>query len=265
MMTDIQMTILGMSLIGIATIAGSAMVYFFKDTFSEKFNKIFLGFAAGVMIAASIWSLIIPAIELSNDQGIPGWLPASIGFAIGGLVLLAVDKLVPHFHSEGKIEEGLPTKLSTSSKLFLAMTIHNVPEGLAVGFAFGAAFVSQAPGVFLGALGLAIGIALQNFPEGAAVALPLKKELKNTNKAFALGVFSAIVEPISAVIGIFLAIYGAGAGMMPWLLAFAAGMMIYVTVEELIPQAHLGEHSDFGTWGLMLGFIVMMILDVALG
>ena len=264
-MTDIQITILGVSLIGIATMAGSAMVYFFKNTFSEKFNKIFLGFAAGVMIAASVWSLIIPAIELSDSQGVPGWIPAAIGFAVGGLVLLAIDKLVPHFHPEGKVEEGLPSKLSTSSKLFLAMTIHNVPEGLAVGFAFGAAFVSGQPAMFLAALGLSIGMSLQNFPEGAAVALPLKKELGNAHKAFGLGAISAVVEPISAVIGIFLAIFGAGAGLMPWLLAFAAGMMVYVTVEELIPQAHLGEHSDFGTWGLMIGFMVMMILDVALG
>ena len=264
-MTDIQITILGVSLIGIMTALGSAMVYFFKNTFSEKFNKIFLGFAAGVMIAASVWSLLIPAIDLSNEQGLSGWIPASIGFVAGGLVLLAIDKIVPHFHVEGHVEEGLPSKLKMSQKLFLAMTIHNIPEGLAVGFAFGAAFISGEQAMFLAALGLAIGISLQNFPEGAAVALPLKKEYGSANKAFLLGVFSAVVEPIGAVIGILLAIVGSGAMMMPWFLAFAAGMMVYVTVEELIPEAHLGEHSDFGTWGLMLGFMVMMILDVALG
>jgi ZIP family zinc transporter len=264
-MTDLQMTILGMSLIGLMTVAGSAMVYFFKKTFSEKFNKIFLGFAAGVMIAASIWSLLIPAIEQSDEQGLAGWIPATVGFAAGGLVLLAIDKLVPHFHIEGRVEEGLPSKLKMSSKLFLAMTIHNIPEGLAVGFAFGAAWLSGERAMFLGALGLAIGIALQNFPEGAAVTLPLKKEYGNANKAFGFGLISAVVEPIAAVLGLLLALFGAGALMMPWLLAFAAGMMVYVTIEELIPEAHLGEHSDFGTWGVMIGFLVMMILDVALG
>jgi ZIP family zinc transporter len=264
-MTNLQIAIFGVALIFVMTVAGSVMVYFFKNTINEKFNKIFLGFAAGVMIAASVWSLLIPAIDMSNNQGLAGWIPAAVGFAAGGLVLLGIDKLVPHFHVEGHVEEGLPSKLSMSSKLFLAMTIHNIPEGLAVGFAFGAAFLSGERAMFLAALGLAIGIGLQNFPEGAAVVLPLKKEYGNTNKAFGMGVISAVVEPIAAIIGILLAYYGAGGIMMPWLLAFAAGMMIYVTVEELIPEAHLGEHSDFGTWGLMIGFMVMMILDVALG
>jgi len=264
-MTNIQITIFGVAFIGIMTTAGSAMVYFFRQKFSEKFNKIFLGFAAGVMIAASVWSLLIPAIDRSNDLGISGWIPAAVGFIAGGLVLFAIDKLVPHFHTEGHVTEGLPSKLSTSSKLFLAMTIHNVPEGLAVGFGFGAAFLSGERTMFLGALGLAIGIGLQNFPEGAAVALPLKKEFGNSHKAFGLGALSGVVEPIAAIIGILLAYNALGAVMLPWLLAFAAGMMVYVTVEELIPEAHLGEHSDFGTWGLMLGFAVMMILDVALG
>ncbi len=264
-MDNFWFAVIGVALIGVMTIAGSALVFFFKNSFSEKFNKIFLGFAAGVMIAASVWSLLIPAIESAADIGQIGWIPAAIGFVAGGFVLLLIDKLVPHLHVEGHVEEGLKSKLSTSSKLFLAMTIHNVPEGLAVGFAFGAAFLSDERAMFLGALGLAIGIALQNFPEGAAVALPLKKELNSAPKAFWLGVLSAIVEPLSAIIGIFLAYNAAGAAMMPWLLAFAAGMMVYVTVEELIPQAHLGEHSDFGTWGLMIGFVVMMVLDVALG
>jgi len=264
-MTNIQITIFGVSFIFIMTTAGSAMVYFFKKAFSEKFNKIFLGFAAGVMIAASVWSLLIPAIEQSGALGMTAWIPAAVGFIAGGLALFAIDKLVPHFHTEGHVTEGLPSKMSTSWKLFMAMTIHNVPEGLAVGFAFGAAFLNGQPSAFLGALGLAIGIGLQNFPEGAAVALPLKEEFGSAHKAFGFGTLSGAVEPVAAVIGILLAYNTLGATMLPWLLAFAAGMMIYVTVEELIPQAHLGEHQDFGTWGLMLGFAVMMILDVALG
>jgi zinc transporter, ZIP family len=268
-MSNIIILIIGVSIIGVLTIMGAAAVFFFRKKFSEKANKIFLGFASGVMIAASVWSLLIPAIEYSNEQGVNGLIPAGAGFVIGGLIMMAIDKLVPHYHYEIKKQEGPKTKLTTGTKLFLAMLIHNIPEGLAVGFAFGAALLlTDDPNnnsLFLSALALAIGIGIQNLPEGAAVSLPLKKETGSTKKAFLMGSITGIVEPIAAVIGIFLAYNSFGYIMLPWLLALAAGMMIYVTVEELIPQAHLGEHSHYGTWGVLLGFVVMMLLDVALG
>lgn len=265
-MTNTQMIIFGVGFIFLMTTAGSALIYFFKKGISKKLNTIFLGFAAGIMIAASIWSLLIPSIEQSQNLGSLAFLPASFGFLLGGLFLFGIDKLVPHFHSASKQEEGVKSKLTRSSKLFLAMAIHNIPEGLAVGFAFGVALATEGAaqaGAFASALGLAIGIGIQNFPEGAAVSLPMAEELGSKNKAFLYGAFSGILEPIAAIIGILLA--SSLTIMMPWFLSFAAGAMIYVVVEELIPEARLSADSHWGTWAVMIGFVIMMILDVALG
>jgi len=263
-MTNFQIMIFGIAFIFVMTTAGSALIFFFKKNISGRLNKIFLGFAAGVMIAASVWSLLIPALNESaaNGWGRLSFVPAAVGFIGGGLFLLLIDVIVPHLHPGSKESEGLPIELKKTTKLFLAITIHNIPEGLAVGFAFGAALAINTDAAFLGALGLALGIGIQNFPEGAAVSLPMKAETHSNWKAFLIGTGSGAVEPVAAIIGVVLA-YQIVA-LMPWLLAFAAGAMIYVVVEELIPEARLGEHSNLGTWGVMTGFVLMMILDVAL-
>ena len=265
-MTNTQMIIFGVLFIFVMTTAGSGLIFFFKKGISPKMNTIFLGFAAGIMIAASIWSLLNPAIAQSEHLGVLSFVPAAIGFLLGGLFLFGIDRLVPHFHSEINQEEGIKSKLSRSTKLFLAMAIHNIPEGLAVGFAFGVALATEGTmqaASFASALGLAIGIGLQNFPEGAAVSLPMAEELGSKKKAFLYGAFSGVLEPIAAIIGIILA--SSLTALMPWFLSFAAGAMIYVVVEELIPESHMSEHAHLGTWGVMLGFVIMMVLDVALG
>lgn len=262
-MNEIGITILGMALIFVATTLGASLVYLFKKDLSPKLNTVLLGFAGGVMIAASIWSLLLPSIEKSASMGNWKFVPALGGFLVGGLFMVLVDKLVPHFHAGTGEEEGVRSSLSKSSKMFLAMTIHNVPEGLAVGFAFGGAAIIGGQEAFLAALGLAIGIAIQNFPEGAAVALPMASQTGSKHKAFLYGMFSGLVEPIAAIGGYFMAT--ALSAAMPWLLSFAAGAMIFVVVEDLIPDAHLAEHPHLGTWGIMAGFAIMMVLDVALG
>lgn len=262
-MSNTGMMALGFCIVFLSTALGASLVYFFKNDISLKINTLFLGFASGIMIAASIWSLLLPAIEQSSNFGKLDFLPAAIGFLLGGIFLVLLDKIVPHFHSGTNEEEGPHTALKKSTKLFLAVTIHNIPEGLAVGFAFGAAAVLGDTASYIAALGLAIGIAIQNFPEGAAVALPMKGATGSRNKAFIYGAGSGIVEPIFAVIGYFLAAYISV--LQPWLLAFAAGAMIFVVAEDLIPDAKLNEHPHLGTWGVMAGFVVMMILDVALG
>lgn len=265
-MSNTSITILGISLIFLMTTLGASFVFFFKNEISSKLNTIFLGFASGIMLAASIWSLLIPAIEQANDSGsygIVGWLPAALGFILGGLFMVVMDKLVPHIHKGTNLEEGPASSLKKATKMFLAVTIHNIPEGLAVGFAFGAAAAINHPAAFVAALGLAIGISIQNIPEGAAVALPLKGVTGSRWKAFGYGVASGAVEPVFAVIGYFLAVYIAV--LQPWLLALAAGAMVFVVVEDLIPDAKLSENSHLGTWAIMLGFVIMMVLDVALG
>ncbi len=250
------------------TAMGSVLVFFFKDVNRNLFNLI-LGFASGVMIAASFWSLLAPAIEMANEQGTTSWLVAAIGFALGGLFLYIADKVVPHMHfGFNHTKEGLPTKLKRNILLVFSVTLHNIPEGLAVGVAFGA--LKYATGditsATLGAIGLAIGIGLQNFPEGAAVSIPLRQEGLSMKRAFFWGQSSGIVEPIAGVLGAILVtqIYG----VLPYALAFAAGAMIYVVVEELIPEAQQKQTpkgAHHATLGFMLGFIIMMILDVALG
>ncbi len=262
-MSNTAMTILGFAIIFVATTAGSALVFFFKKDLSPKLNTIFLGFASGVMIAASVWSLLIPAIEGAESYGTWKILPAVIGFIIGGMFLVLIDKIVPHLHKGTNEEEGLRNHLKKSVKLFLAVTIHNIPEGLAVGFAFGAAAALGESGAFVAALGLAIGMAIQNFPEGAAVSLPMREATGSRTKAFLYGTASGAVEPIFATAGYFLAANLSAA--QPWFLAFAAGAMIFVVAEDLIPDSKLAEHPHLGAWGVMIGFALMMALDVALG
>lgn len=257
------MTVAGFTVIFAATVLGSALVWFFRNEISEKVNTVFLGFASGIMIAASVWSLIIPAIEGASDYGRWSFVPAAVGFLMGGVFLVLIDHIVPHFHQGTNEEEGPHIYLKKSTKMFLAVTIHNIPEGLAVGFAFGSAATVGEYGAYVSALALAIGMAIQNFPEGAAVALPIKGATGSRSKAFLYGTASGAVEPVFAVIGFYLA--SVLTALQPWLLAFAAGAMIFVVAEDLVPDAHLSSHPHLGTWGVMFGFAVMMVLDVALG
>ena len=261
-MSPVLLALLGTTFTFLATALGAATVFFFKKEIPHSLQRAFLGFAAGVMIAASVWSLLIPAMEMAEANGQPGWLPTAGGFILGGAFLMLLDRLLPHLHIDSNEPEGIKSSWSRTTMLVLAVTLHNIPEGLAVGLAFGLAAESSAMPLS-GALALSLGMALQNFPEGAAISLPLKKEGLNNGKSFLLGALSGVVEPIAGVTGVLIA--GSLTGVMPWVLAFAAGAMIYVVVEELIPEAHLGEHSHTGTISVMLGFLVMMILDVALG
>ncbi|MGI6500220.1 MAG: ZIP family metal transporter [Anaerostipes sp.] len=246
------------------TAVGSAMVFFFRKKIGDNVQRIFLGFAAGVMIAASVWSLLIPAIEEAESRGQIGWIPATGGFILGGLFLLVLDHVLPHLHLGEDKPEGVSSSFRRTTLLVLAVTLHNIPEGMAVGISFAMGSKSgTVAGFSAAAVALALGIGIQNFPEGAAISLPLRKEGFSRKKAFACGALSGIVEPIA---GILAAVLATQIGIyMPWLLSFAAGAMIYVVVEELIPEANLGEHSHSGTLGVMAGFLIMMILDVALG
>lgn len=262
-MSNTGVIICGIAFIFVMTTLGAAMVFFFRGNISPKVNTVFLGFASGVMIAASVWSLLLPSIEAAAGYGKLSWLPAAVGFIIGGLFLILIDKVVPHFHSASGEEEGLKTSLNKTTKLFLAVTIHNIPEGLAVGFAFGAALATGAPAAYMGAVGLAIGIGVQNFPEGAAISLPMKAGGKSNFKAFLIGMGSGAVEPVAAVLGLLLASFLTV--LQPWLLAFAAGAMIFVIAEDLIPDSKHSDYPHLGTWGVMIGFVIMMVLDVALG
>lgn len=246
------------------TALGSSMVFFFKNI-NKRVLNIMLGFAAGVMIAASFWSLLAPAIQMSEESGTAGWIPAVVGFLSGGAFLFLVDRILPHVHMDLAIDkaEGIKTPWQRSILLVLAITLHNIPEGLAVGVAFGALSFSPEPNVLAGAIALAIGIGLQNFPEGAAVSIPLRREGFSRFKAFNYGQLSGIVEPVAGVLGAYLII--SVQPILPYALSFAAGAMIFVVVEELIPESQTGHETDFSTVGAMLGFAVMMFLDVALG
>jgi len=248
----------------LVTALGSSMVFFFKSINKKVLNSM-LGFAAGVMIAASFWSLLKPAIAMAEEEGQIAWLPALIGFLTGGAFLLLVDKLLPHLHlglSKDKAE-GIKTSWQRSILLVLAITLHNIPEGLAVGVAFGALANNPDIGILTGAIALAIGIGLQNFPEGAAVSIPLRREGFSRIKAFNYGQLSGIVEPFAGVIGAYLVL--TVTPLLPYALSFAAGAMIFVVVEELIPESQTGNETDYSTIGAMLGFATMMLLDVALG
>ena len=245
------------------TALGASMVFFFRKRVSAGAQRIFLGFAAGVMVAAAVWSLLIPAIEEAESSGLPGWLPAAGGFLLGVLFLLAMDYLMPHLHLGAQKPEGRSSSWKRTTLLIFAVTLHNIPEGMAVGLAFSVAVQSPEAGAFAGAAALAIGIGLQNFPEGAAISLPLRQEGLPAWKSFLYGALSGVVEPIFGILAVLVA--GSLQPLLPWLLAFAAGAMLYVVVEELIPEASLGEHSHTGTLSVMLGFLVMMVLDTALG
>ncbi len=246
------------------TAAGASMVFFFK-TINQRILNSMLGFAAGVMIAASFWSLLKPAIEMSEANGGIPWVPAVIGFLSGGLFLFLVDKLLPHLHLGLEIDkaEGIKTSWQRSVLLVLAITLHNIPEGLAVGVAFGALASNSDPATIAGAVALAFGIGLQNFPEGAAVSIPLRREGFSRTKSFLYGQFSGLVEPLAGVLGAYLVLMIKP--MLPYALSFAAGAMIFVVVEELIPESQAGDKTDLSTAGAMIGFATMMLLDVALG
>jgi ZIP family zinc transporter len=246
------------------TALGAAVVFFFKEI-NQKVLDVMLGFSAGVMIAASFWSLLAPAIEMAEANGMTAWIVAAIGFLAGGVFLWIADTVVPHLHIGEPIEnaEGPKTSLTRSILLVLAITLHNIPEGLAVGVAFGAAAVNMSGASLAGAMALALGIGIQNFPEGAAVSVPLRREGLSRPKAFFYGQASGIVEPIAGVIGAITVI--SMQSILPYALAFAAGAMIYVVAEELIPESQLNNNTNIATIGVMIGFSVMMMLDVALG
>ncbi len=241
-----------------------ASVVFFKKEISRKVLDASLGFSAGIMIAASFFSLLLPAIEIAREGSIPEWIPATVGFLIGGLFLKSIDSVVPHLHLFLPIEkqEGLKIKLSKTTLLVLAITIHNLPEGIAVGVAFGSIGMYKGA-TLIGAIALAVGIAIQNFPEGMAVSLPLLREGETRFKSFWVGQLSAVVEPIGGVVGATLVTFSKS--LLPYALSFAAGAMIYVVVEELIPESQSGENVDIATIGTILGFALMMVLDVSLG
>lgn len=245
----------------LGTSLGSLMVFLIKDKMNPKVEKLLLGFASGVMIAASIFSLIIPSIEMATSQNIIAYLPASIGFLLGIGFLLLLDSIIPHLHNGSENPEGIKSNLKKKTMMVFAITLHNIPEGMAVGVIFAGALTSKNIS-FASALALSIGIAIQNFPEGAIVSLPLAIEGKSKPKAFLMGVGSGIVEPIAAVITILLS--QVMIPILPYLLSFAAGAMIYVVVEELIPESQNGKHSNIATIGVAIGFVLMMILDVAL-
>ena len=246
------------------TCLGAVTVFFFRKSIPGKFREIFLGFAAGVMIAASIWSLLIPAIEAAQERGQIGWIPAVIGFALGVLFLMGLDNHIPHLHLFNDKPEGPASSSRRSTLFFSAITLHNIPEGMAVGLSFAlAAQQGGDPAFFASAVALSLGIGIQNIPEGAAVSLLLRQEGASSAKAFGIACLSGFVEPLFGIITVLLAVWIAP--VMPWLLSFAAGAMMYVVVEELIPEVHLGEHSHAGTLSVMVGFLMMMVLDVALG
>jgi ZIP family zinc transporter len=243
---------------------GSATVALFHKSAGGVTQRIFLGFAAGVMVAASVWSLLLPAIEEAENRGMTGWMPAAVGFIGGGLFLFGFDRLIPHLHPLTNVTEGLRSSAKRTTLLISAVTLHNIPEGIAVGLSFALAAQNGAdPSLYASAAALSVGIGIQNFPEGAAVALPLRQEGMSAGKAFLFGCLSGAVEPICGFATILFAPFIAP--FMPYLLSFAAGAMIYVVVEELIPEANAGGHSNAGTLGFMAGFLLMMILDVSLG
>lgn len=244
------------------TALGAALVFFFRKEIRPQIQRLFLGFAAGVMIAASVFSLLIPAIEQSEEAGIPGWIPAVGGFALGVAFLMAMDAFLPHLHPGSEEAEGQASSWKRTTLMVAAVTLHNIPEGMAVGLTFALA-AQQEPTNLSAAAALALGIGLQNFPEGAAVSLPMRREGTPPGRAFLYGAFSGIVEPIFGILIVLAA--PVLQPLMPLLLSFAAGAMLYVVVEELVPEAHLGDHSNTGTLSVMAGFLLMMLLDIALG
>lgn len=246
----------------IGTTTGAACVYFMKNKLNPLIQKILLGFASGVMIAASVWSLLIPAMDMSENLGKLAFIPATVGFLLGITFLLLLDRNIPHMHLDNE-KEGPKSQLKRSTMLVLAVTMHNIPEGMAVGVIFAGAASGSQGVTSAGALALALGIAIQNFPEGAIISMPLKNSGLSKNKSFLYGMLSGVVEPIGAGITILMSSFVVP--ILPYLLAFASGAMVYVVVEELIPEASQGHHSNIATIGFAIGFVVMMILDVTLG
>ena len=255
--------ILGLIIPFIGTSAGAACVFLMKKNLSRSVQRMLTGFAAGVMVAASIWSLIVPAIEQSSGMGNLAFLPAFIGFWLGILFLLLLDNIIPHLHMNAQKSEGLKSRLARTTMMILAVTLHNIPEGMAVGVVYAGFLTGSASITIGGALALAIGIAIQNFPEGAIISMPLHAEGKSKAKSFLYGVLSGVVEPVFGALTVLAA--GFIVPAMPYLLSFAAGAMVYVVVEELIPEMSEGEHSNIGVLMFAFGFTVMMSLDVALG
>lgn len=254
---------IGILLPFLGTTLGAACVFLMKDTIAPLLQKSLTGFAAGVMVAASVWSLLIPSIEMTGKTGFPGIVPALIGFFIGIMFLLILDMVIPHQHIDSNQSEGPRSHLSKTTKLVFAITLHNLPEGMAVGVALAGALEHNSYMSMAGAIALSIGIAIQNFPEGAIVSMPLRSAGNSRRKSFLMGTLSGVVEPIGAILTILLA--SIIVPILPYLLAFAAGAMMYVVVEELIPETQEGDHSNAGTIGFALGFMLMMILDVVLG
>ena len=254
-MSGVWIAVIGIGFLFLMTTLGGAVVFFFKKPMSNKGKSLFLGFASGLMIAAAVWSLILPAIESSSGFGVLNFLPAGIGIVLGAGFLVFMDRGLPKML---KLE-----KQQSSSLMFLAVTLHNIPEGLVVGLAFGSAFMVGQMSAFVSALWLAIGIGLQNFPEGSALAIPLKEKYQSRKKAFVFAFLSGVVEPIMAIAGIFLA--QVLTPVMPYLLAFSAGSMIFVVAHEIVPEAKDQSGSYIGSWGFVLGFVLMMVMDVALG
>lgn len=254
---------LGIMIPFLGTAAGAACVFFMKGQIRPLVQKMLLGFASGVMVAASVWSLLMPSMDMAADMGKFAFVPAAVGFLLGIAFLLAMDHLVPHLHMGCEEPEGLKSSWKKTTMLVLAVTLHNIPEGMAVGVVFAGMLQGEELITLTGAFALSLGIAIQNFPEGAIISLPLKSEGFGSGKAFLYGAASGIVEPIGAALTVLLAAYITP--VLPYLLSFAAGAMIYVVVEELIPESAEGEHSNIGTIGFAAGFVLMMILDVALG
>ena len=260
---------LGTGFTFLCTCLGSAFVFFTRGQSSRLLQRISLGFAAGVMIAASVWSLLIPALDQAEDASLaglsllPAWAPAGIGFAAGVFFLMVLHQVIPHLHPGDRDPEGPPSTWNRSALLFTAITLHNIPEGMSVGLLFALAGQSQDALALSAAVALALGIGIQNIPEGAAVSLPLSHDGMSRSKAFWFGSLSGLAEPVFGCAVVLIA--ATISPFMPWLLSFAAGAMMYVVVEELIPEAHLGEKTILGTLSVMVGFLVMMVLDVALG
>ncbi len=255
--------IIGLLLPFFGTALGSACVFFLKKELPSNVQKALLGFASGVMIAASVWSLLIPSIDMSSSLKRLSFIPAAVGLLLGILFLYLMDALIPHLHLNADTPEGLHSSLKRTTMLVFAVTLHNIPEGMAVGVVFAGMLHGDESVTIAGAFALALGIAIQNFPEGAIISLPLKSEGSTKSKAFLRGTLSGVVEPIAAALTILLANFIEP--ILPYLLSFAAGAMLYVVVEELIPEASEKPHSNVTVWGFAIGFVLMMILDVALG
>lgn len=255
--------LLGILLPFLGTTLGAASVFLMRDKLAPQLQKSLTGFAAGVMVAASVWSLLIPSIEMTGKEGFASIVPAVVGFSVGIMFLLLLDIIIPHQHIDSNLSEGPKTHLSKTAKLVFAITLHNLPEGMAVGVALAGALDHNSYMSMAGAVALSIGIAIQNFPEGAIVSMPLRSAGNSRRKSFLIGTLSGVVEPVGAILTILLATVVVP--VLPYLLAFAAGAMMYVVVEELIPETQEGKHSNMGTIGFAFGFILMMMLDVLLG